>query len=191
MKFSKLINCIDVESTCYELPEIKPENDISEIIEIGISVVDIQELKIISTASILVKPQKSKISNFCTRLTTLTQEQVDQGISFQEACEKLKKEFKSNERTFLSYGDYDRKMFERNCQDYDCKYPFGPRHINIKNILTVLHGLDREPGMDAALKFLGLPLEGTHHRGSDDSFNIAKIFLHTLKKFRETKDISI
>ena len=175
---------IDVESTCWEPPEVQPKNEISEIIEIGVAVVDTINLKILENDSILVRPQKSKISKFCTQLTTLTQGQVDKGITYQEALRRLKSDFDSPNRTFVSWGDYDRKMFERNCKDYGVSYPFGPRHMNLKNTFTVLNGLSREPGMDGALDILGLKLEGTHHRGIDDAKNIAKIFLETLKKFR-------
>ena len=34
--------------------------------------------------------------------------------------------------------------------------------------------------MDAALGMLGLPLEGTHHRGGDDAWNIAAVLLALL-----------
>jgi len=41
-----------------------------------------------------------------------------------------------------------------------------------------------ECGMPEALRFIGENLEGTHHRGSDDSRNIAKIYAFMLKKMR-------
>ena len=160
---------IDVESTCWELPEVQGKNEISEIIEIGIAVVNVKELKIVKNDSIVIKPQRSRISKFCTKLTTLTQEYVDQGTTFQAAMAILKRDYKSEDRTFVSWGDYDRKMFERNCKDYGERYPFGPRHCNLKNVFTMLNGLDREPGMDAALSHVGLELDGTHHRGIDDA----------------------
>jgi inhibitor of KinA sporulation pathway (predicted exonuclease) len=47
----------------------------------------------------LVKPERSTVSEFCTELTTLTQEQVDQGMSFAEACERLQKRYLSNQGT--------------------------------------------------------------------------------------------
>jgi inhibitor of KinA sporulation pathway (predicted exonuclease) len=175
---------IDVEATCWEPPEEQPKGSISEIIEIGIAVVNIKELKIVQNDSIIIRPQRSKISQFCTKLTTLTQNYVDQGITFEAAVALLKKDYLSEDRTFVSWGDYDRKMFERNSRDYSVKYPFGPRHFNLKNGFTMLHGLDREPGMDRALEHIGLPLDGTHHRGVDDARNIGNIFIHTLKKFR-------
>jgi inhibitor of KinA sporulation pathway (predicted exonuclease) len=178
------VNVIDVESTCWEPPEYQPRDQISEIIEVGIAVVDLKNLVITENEGILIKPQNSKLSKFCTKLTTLTQEQVDKGIFIQEAYELLKNKYGSKNRTFISWGDYDRSMFERNSRDYGIKYPFGPRHHNLKNAFTLLYGLDRELGVDKALEYLGMELEGTHHRGVDDSRNIAKILIHNLKRFR-------
>lgn len=176
---------VDVESTCWEPPGVQPKNQFSEIIEIGIAIVNIKSLKLIKNDSIIIRPQNSTISKFCTKLTTLTPEYVDQGMTFQAAMAVLKRDYESESRTMVSWGDYDRKMFERNCKDYGCKYPFGPRHLNLKNSFTMLHGLDKEPGMDTALDYLGLKLDGTHHRGLDDARNIANIFINTLEKFRE------
>ncbi len=178
---------IDVESTCWELPEKPGRDEFSEVIEIGLAVVDTEKLVITHNEGILVRPQSSRVSKFCTKLTTLTQDQVDKGITFQEAMKKLSNDFHSGDRTFISWGDYDRKMFERNCRDYNVHYPFGPRHMNLKNSFTILHGLEREPGMDTALDLLGMKLDGTHHRGVDDARNIANILIHTLKKFRNVK----
>jgi len=175
---------IDVESTCWEPPEVQPQNEISEIIEIGIAVVNIKDLTIKENDSIIVRPQRSKISKFCTKLTTLTQKTVDQGCTFEAAMAILRKNYNSENRTFVSWGDYDRKMFERNSKDYGVKYPFGPRHMNLKNSFTMLHGLEKEPGLDQALDYLGMDLQGTHHRGVDDAKNIGRVFIHTLAKFR-------
>lgn len=175
---------IDVESTCWELPDKPGRDEFSEIIEVGLAVVDTEKLTIEHNEGILVKPQSSRVSNFCTQLTTLTQGQVDKGVSFQDACKRLQNEFHAGDCTFISWGDYDRKMFEKNSHDYGVRYPFGPRHMNLKNSFTILHGLEREPGMDTALDRLKMKLDGTHHRGVDDARNIANILIHTLKKFR-------
>jgi inhibitor of KinA sporulation pathway (predicted exonuclease) len=176
---------IDVESTCWETPEKPGKDEISEIIEIGIAVVDIKKLKIVKNDSIIVRPQRSRISSFCTKLTTLTQEYVDQGMVYQAAITILKKDFESSNRVFVSWGDYDRKMFQKNCDDYNVPYPFGPRHLNLKNCFALMYGLDRELGMDRALEHIKMKLNGTHHRGIDDARNIANILIYTLKKFRD------
>lgn len=40
----------------------------------------------ISRHRIIVRPEQSTVSAFCTELTGLTQAEVDAGVSFAEAC---------------------------------------------------------------------------------------------------------
>jgi inhibitor of KinA sporulation pathway (predicted exonuclease) len=164
---------VDVESTCWKSKA--PPGEESEIIEIGICLLDIATATPVEKESILVKPERSRVSDFCTELTTLTQEQVDKGISFAEACEVLKSKYESGQRVWASYGDYDRNMFEKQTLSRGIKYPFSPKHINVKTLLAVALNWQREVGMARALQTLEIPLEGTHHRGGDDAWNIAKI----------------
>lgn len=176
---------IDVESTCWEPANTQPKNEVSEIIEIGVTSVDINKLSIIKNESILIRPRNSRVSQFCTKLTTITQDMLDRdGITFYQACDKLNREYKSYNKTMVSWGDYDRNMFKDNCRLYNCTYPFGKRHLNLKNCFALLYALNKEPGMDTALNKINIPLDGTHHRGGDDSNNIAKILIHILTKFR-------
>lgn len=175
---------LDIEATCWEPKNSKPKNETNEIIEVGLALVDLNSLNIETTLSILVRPERSKVSSFCQKLTTLTQEQVDKGVSFAEACSILKSQWSSKSRTWISWGDYDRKQFEVQCREGSLEYPLGQRHINLKSLFAVLHGLDREIGMDKALDMLNLSMKGTHHRGVDDAYNIAAILTHTIKKFR-------
>lgn len=176
------ILAVDIESTCWEPPSSKPKHMESEIIEIGVTGVDIDKLEITFNDSILVRPVNSKVSDFCTMLTSLTQEDVDGGVPYTTACKKLEKDYDSRNKLMVSWGDYDKNMFQRMSARH--RYPFGRRHLNLKAMFAVLHGLKSEVGMDKALEHIGVELEGTHHRGGDDSKNIAKILIHTLKKFR-------
>ena len=164
---------IDVEATCWQGEP--PPGQQSEIIEIGLCTLEVASGRRLARESILVRPQRSTVSAFCTDLTTLTQEQVDGGISFAEACARLSREFATRERVWASYGDYDRRQFERQCQAESIPYPFGPGHLNVKSLFALMHALPREVGMDEALRHLGAPLEGTHHRAGDDAWNIALI----------------
>jgi inhibitor of KinA sporulation pathway (predicted exonuclease) len=173
---------VDVEATCWE--GITPTEQISEIIEIGICTLDISLGKRLENNCILVRPEQSKISQFCTELTTLRQEQVDQGIAFQEACAILKKKYLSKERIWASYGDYDRRQFERQCRDRNISYPFGSRHINVKSLLAIIYALPQEISMVQALELFKLPLEGIHHRGRDDAWNIAAILAKLIMRCR-------
>ena len=47
-----------------------------------------------------------------------------------------------------------------------------------------MHGNMRETGARNAVESLGYTFEGTHHRGDDDAWNIAKVLSHLLKTYR-------
>ncbi len=174
---------IDIESTCWEGDP--PEGQESEIIEIGICPIEVASGNRLENQSLIVKPERSTVSEYCTKLTTLTQEQVEKGISFEEACSILKTKYLTKERIWASYGDYDRRQFEKLCRSRNIGYPFGTRHINVKSLFAVIHALPREVGMSEALTSLDLPLEGVHHRAGDDAWSVAGILaeLGIVKKF--------
>jgi len=171
---------IDVESTCWE--GAPPDGEENEIIEIGVCALDVASGERVAREDILVRPARSRVSPFCTRLTTLTQEQVDGGASFAEACGRLQRAYATKDRVWASYGDYDRRQFERQCATLGVPYPFGPGHLNVKTLFALVHTLPREVGMDGALDMLELPLEGTHHRAGDDAWNIARILATLLRQ---------
>ncbi|MGK3993435.1 exonuclease domain-containing protein [Sorangium sp. So ce1024] len=173
-----LILVVDVESTCWDGDP--PRGEENEIIEVGVCTLEVASGQRRDRRSILVRPERSRVSPFCTSLTTLTQADVDAGISFKEACAILRGELKAQDRLWASYGDYDRRMFERQCQARDVPFPFGPSHLNVKTLFAVVHALPREVGMAEALERAGLPLTGTHHRGGDDAYNIAGLLAHLL-----------
>jgi len=171
----ELLNVVDVEATCWAGDP--PAGAVSEIIEIGLTVVDLRAGERVSRHGVLVRPERSVVSEFCTELTGLTQEQVDGGISFAEACRLLAARYAAGRRPWASWGDYDRHQFTRQCGATGTPYPFGQRHTNAKLVFTQAYGLRRRPGMAQALRVAGLPLEGRHHRGEDDAWNIAALVL--------------
>jgi inhibitor of KinA sporulation pathway (predicted exonuclease) len=117
-------------------------------------------------------------------LTTLTQEQIAMGLSFVEACAQLRERYRAHERVWAGFGDFDHLLFERQCRRQGLPYPFGSRHLNIKTLLALFLGLPAELDLATALQRLGLPLEGTHHRGDDDAWNIAAILAHLFARYR-------
>ncbi|MGK5554016.1 exonuclease domain-containing protein [Actinomadura kijaniata] len=177
-EIGRFLNVVDVEATCWNGP--RPRDQASEIIEIGLCVVDLRERRRVERHGILVRPQRSRVSAFCTELTGLTQEKVDTGVTFAEACALLEREHRSRSRAWASWGDYDRKQFERQCEDTGTRYPFGRRHTNAKARYAEARALPRKPGMAGALRHAGLPLEGRHHSGEDDAWNIGALVLDLL-----------
>ncbi|CAM2067193.1 Exonuclease domain-containing protein [Sulfidibacter corallicola] len=173
---------IDIEATCWQGKV--PSGMVSDIIEIGVCTLDLATGERLEKESILVRPQRSTVSPFCTELTTLTQARVDGGCTFSKACTHLVETYKTKRRPWASWGDYDRRQFERQCRDTGEPYPFGTSHLNLKSLFSLLCGHRRELGMARALDHLGLTLEGTHHRGDDDAWNIGAVASHLLKRYR-------
>lgn len=180
MKTTDKIIIIDLEATCWQSQV--PQGQENEIIEIGLAVLDSQTGEITKNQGILIKPQRSSVSSFCTELTTITQDLLDKnGVSFEEAIEKLVDEYNPDLYTWASYGQYDLNMLKKQCKSFGIPYPMADEHINVKTWFGEKFGLQKPTGMNGALHLLNIPLEGTHHRGIDDAKNIAKILNWCLK----------
>lgn len=174
MKTTDKIIIIDLEATCWQ-GQI-PDGEVNEIIEIGLSILDTVSGTISKNQGILIQPQHSKVSPFCTALTTITQELLDkEGVLFEQAIDKLIEEYTPDLYTWASYGAYDLNMLQKQCRKFGVAYPMGKEHINVKTLFATTKGLSKPTGMNGALHILEIPLEGTHHRGVDDAKNIAKI----------------
>ncbi len=180
-----LLNVIDLEATCWRGPP--PEGQANEIIEIGICILDTDTLERTQKRSILVKPDHSEVSEFCTELTSLTPELVATGISFVRACEVLARDYDTKFRPWASWGDYDRKQIWAQCQAAGILYPFGGGHTNAKRSYAEGYGLRRQMGMTTALEHAKLPLTGRHHRGVDDAWNIAALIAHLIEEGKWAK----
>ena len=169
---------IDVEATCWEGDP--PEGQTSEIIEIGLCVLDVASGERSEPRAIMVRPQRSTLSEYCIQLTTITPEMLADGLTFTEACELLREEYRAHQRTWASYGDYDRLQFSKQCEQWGIPSPFGSAHINVKNLLALQLGLNNEVGLQHGCGLLGLAFEGTIHRGVDDAWNIAAVLERVL-----------
>lgn len=193
---------IDVEATCWEDGR-KLE---SEIIAIGVCLLNLKTLEVTDKRELVIKPTISTVSEFCTSLTGMTQEQVDtKGMSYQEACDVLWNDYKSSHRPWASYGDYDKRMFEKHAKYWDeftehmyheepytyenflanrGKYPFSYNHTNVKIMFTLLEGLTKACGLGKAVEIAGMEFTGTPHNGADDAENVARLMAYMLKKYR-------
>ena len=81
---------------------------------------------------------------------------------------------------FASWGDYDRRQLERDCKLHRVKYPFGKRHLNVKQLFADRWHC-RPCGMFQALEMARLGLEGTHHRALDDARNVTRLLVQLLR----------
>jgi inhibitor of KinA sporulation pathway (predicted exonuclease) len=166
---------IDLEATCWESNKAKPADEENEIIEVGWALLDARSNVLDRTGTILVKPIRSRVSGFCTELTTITQEMVErEGVTLKEAFDFLVDGLGSKGVSWASYGEYDKKMVRRQCEVFGLEYPFGETHTNVKTLFkSVYRGHRGDYGMAKAYKAMfSKQIEGTHHRGGDDAKNI-------------------
>ncbi len=168
---------IDLEATCWRGP--RPPGEEPEVIEIGNAILHVGDLRVESGPEILVRPSRSTVGEFCAELTGITQQMVDEGgLPFVDAIEVLRQAHGDLGRVvWASYGEYDRRKLTEECQHHDMESPLGQTHLNVKRLVALSAGWDREEGMAGAMRRLGVePIPGSrHHRGSDDAANIGRL----------------
>jgi inhibitor of KinA sporulation pathway (predicted exonuclease) len=164
---------VDLEATCWLGPP--PEGQRNEIIEIGVTSLDLTTFEPLRRDTVIVRPLCSEISPFCTELTGITPEMVVNGVSFAEACDWLRREFASETRLWSSWGSYDFKTMIAQCASDGVPYPFSQHHANLKRVYGRLTHQKQGMGLKAALEQLQLAFDGNPHRGIDDAYNTARI----------------
>lgn len=165
---------IDLEATCW-----KNVMDFTkmEIIEIGAVRLSGDTLAVVDKFSRFVRPWQNPIlSSFCSDLTSIMQEDVDNAELFSTVFPQFLHWIGGEDYHVVTWGNYDIKQFNIDCQRHDLLLPdeFTSSYINLKKEFS--RKVNCGPcGMKQALRRLKLPLLGTHHRGIDDARNIARI----------------
>ena len=144
------------------------------------------ELDILGEFQSFVRPRRQpKLTPFCTRLTTITQAQVDAAPSFAEAVEALRLFLDGRRPTFCSWGDYDKEQLSQDASGAGVRMPFSlAEHINLKARFAEALGETKKRGTQGALARVGLTFQGVHHRGIDDARNIARLLPWVLGRVR-------
>lgn len=174
---------VDIEATCWDGFDA-PEGQQNEIIEVGICLVNPKSNPITVTdkRSILVKPTESVISTFCTNLTSITSEMIEEkGVSYEEACKILEDEYDTRNRLWGSWGAFDMRLFKSQCRRRKVRYPFSKKHSNLKRVFHEFHG--ERMGLARALTAVGIEAQGTAHRGDDDAYNTACLLQHLFEVY--------
>lgn len=179
-KSNKII-VVDLETTC---TNEHAEQHTNEIIEIGLSIVDLKTLVAEKNLSLMVKPQRSEVTDFCTKLTGITPEDVQDGLPLPEACDILINDYQTNEYVWASWGDFDRLVVNREVKHYKARFPFNRQHLNLKALFGVVRSLEELVGLDQATKLAKQPFLGEHHRGVDDARTTAQLLINMVGSLR-------
>jgi|SRR5579871_1856092 len=164
---------VDLEATCWEKGTSR---DRMEIIEIGAVLLASNVGPVESEFATFVRPVASpQLSDFCTQLTSIRQEDVDPAEDFRTVFPRFVAWIGDEPFRLCSWGAYDLDQFRTDCARHEIPLPASfENHINLKKAFSRLKDV-RPMGMKGALAMTGIPLEGTHHRGIDDARNIAQL----------------
>lgn len=166
---------IDLEATCCNDGQFPREE--MEIIEIGAVIADGKSFQSIAEFQTFVCPVRHPaLTTFCRDLTGIESSDVESAVGFVEAMSQLTAWLKDYaDAAFCSWGEYDRRQFERDCAYHNVAWPFGNRHVDLKKRYSDRFGLKRGQGFGEALQKHNLTFEGRPHRGIDDARNIVRM----------------
>ena len=181
----------DLEATCWSREQT--DENLHEIIEIGAVKLD-ENMNQLDVFQTFVKPKENPdLSDFCMELTSIRQSDVDYAPLFAEALIEFEQwiNHKDEDITLLlSWGHYDKTQLTRECEakGYQGKIiDLLESHHSLKHEFAELRNT-KPCGMEKALRILGLPLEGTHHRGIDDALNISNIFRSVYDEWKDAQN---
>lgn len=179
----RLILVIDFEMTCDEGDRM-PINEM-EIIEIG-AVWAAVDGHVLAEFQTLARPKlHPQLTSYCRQLIGITQTDIDAAPMLHIAMDRLAQfaEIHTTEDALWgSWGQSDAQQLAHDCARHGTRNPLEKfAHVNLKREFAKRRRGMKQVGMKKALALVGLPLQGTHHRGLDDARNIAKLLPWTLR----------
>jgi ERI1 exoribonuclease 2 len=192
--FANLV-VLDFEATCNNGAPPVPQ----EIIEFPSVLVDAEDHQIVDEFPSFVRPvHHPRLSEFCRELTGIEQSEVDAADPFLDVLAAHQRWLASHhldDFLFITCGDWDlARMFPAQCATAGIAVPRAYRRwCNLKLPFAAAFRRSKGAGMTSMLRTIGLELEGRHHRGIDDSRNIARIVVAMLDRglgFEATAELS-
>ncbi|XP_076635253.1 26S proteasome non-ATPase regulatory subunit 6 [Colletes latitarsis] len=170
---------LDFEATCKQFEKLIPQ----EIIEFPCAAVSTRSWQIENMFHEYIKPKVHPVlTPFCTELTGIIQDMVDEQPYFPEVFDKFcnwleeNNFFKDNESAFVICGDWDlRVMLPQQCKLSNVTLPaYFKKWINLKD--SFCDATQYYPrSMTDMLTHLKLRHEGKLHSGLDDIKNMVRI----------------
>lgn len=166
----------DLEATCWMG---RPPGGVNEIIEIGAVKVN-RYGEILGEFSRFVKPKVNPyLSHFCTKLTSIQQEDVNRADTFDRVVEDFQDWIGIYDDDFIlcAWGDADVRLLRGDCNLHQLDSEWLIHNMNIKKQYHRLIDAHKKTGLKSTLKREGFEFTGTHHRAIADAQNTAKIFI--------------
>lgn len=198
LKPYRYLVCVDLEATCDELPDgltevekasypLLVKRNEMETIEVGAVVLDLHnDFEQVAQFCRFIQPQlKPVLTPFCTRLTTITQADVDDAAGYDEVRLELAAflaPFEQAGYMWGSWGEYDAKQLADDAARLGVPAMLaGVLHTNLKKWHWKIHHC-RAMGLQAAVGSSGLEWRGQCHRGIDDAINLGNLAAKILRE---------
>ena len=170
----------DLEATCNDTWSNEKRQEM-ETIEIGAVKVDSAFNPTGETFQTFIKPFMNPIlTEFCTNLTSITQEQVEGGLHFGTAFLNFLEWADFPNNRFVSWGNYDYHQLDKDCKRANLEMFEKKFHLNGKELYKDYTGRLGH-GLGTELKKQKIKFEGTAHRGIDDAIMISRLLRHVYK----------
>lgn len=157
------------------------------IISIGAVIGNITTGQIIDRFHVFVNPNE-QINPGITQLTHITQRDVDNGFSLEEAYGKFKR-FHENYGSFvncITWGGGDSQELQNQLKKNNPHFTgwcFGRRWIDVKTLFVswrLANGQQVQGGLAKAMTKVGLNFNGQKHNAQDDAENTFRMYLALL-----------
>lgn len=158
----------------------------AKIIEVGACVGDLQTGEVLETYSAFVNPNEM-LTEFIIQLTSITQEEVDNAGSIEEAylgMEAMAKRYDCLTMPIV-WGIGDGIALRKELSKA-CPWNFGRRELDVKAVFQAYQMAKQgkvQAGLAKALTRLDLNFKGKKHRANDDAVNTFIIYHKLLQKF--------
>ena len=156
----------------------KPRAWFPEIIEVGAVILDHKrELLLDRTYNTFVKPRFwPRLAEESYGITGIRQEDVDQGVTLEEALGQLQKMAPHPETYLVAWGDADRKVLGNVCEKYGLKYPFlWDNYIDLAEQYKQYRSLEHLLSLKKAIEENSIQQIGILHSALDDAINAAQV----------------
>lgn len=174
-KFHEHYLFVDLEATCANDHSIPKQQ--RETIEIGAVMVKRASRQTVGQFQEYIRPLRhAKLTEFCTKLTGITQDQVESADLFPGVFRRFSDWCHSYADVyFFSWGTFDRKQFHSDCKFHQLAYTLPPHHMDFKKLFYKTMILSKRAGLQETLSQLGLAFEGKPHSALSDAANTARL----------------
>ena len=169
---------VDLEATCWEDKvdgtDLRQTVDDMEVIEFGCVVCETNGT-VIDSKSFFARPKLHPVlTEFCTKLTSIKQSDVDNAPYYADATKTLNEWLGQYELS--PWGNYDKHQLLKEYERHGvCPSFLDLPHENLKKRWSKGKKAFRNAGPKVALEYHGLEFEGKYHRAIDDALNIARL----------------